>query len=100
MTHTIAIKWKEKCDTVVVDSHHSLRLCGDRMKMSLPNKKKKNKQFFFFLFLFFFYRLFSFLKGDSLSPWVPFRVKFRPLTYSLLLITYPPHVFECMYPPP
>ena len=24
----------------VVDCHHSLRLCGDKMKMSLPKKKK------------------------------------------------------------
>ena len=38
ITHTIAIKWKEKYDAVVVDCHHSLRLCGERMKMSL-NKK-------------------------------------------------------------
>ena len=36
MTHTIAIKWKEKYDVVVVDCHHSLCLCGDRMKKSLP----------------------------------------------------------------
>ena len=28
ITHTIAIKWKEKYDAVVVDCHHSLRLCG------------------------------------------------------------------------
>ena len=28
-THTIAIKWKENYDAVVVDCHHSLRLCGD-----------------------------------------------------------------------
>ena len=27
-------------DAVVVDCYHSLRLCGDRMKMSLPTKKK------------------------------------------------------------
>ena len=32
ITHTIAIKWKEKYVTVVVDCH----LCGDKMKMSLP----------------------------------------------------------------
>ena len=43
MTHTIAIKWKEKYDAVVVDCHRppsSLCLCGDRMKMSLSLKKK------------------------------------------------------------
>ena len=28
-------------DAVVVDCHHSLHLCGDRMKMSLPKKKQK-----------------------------------------------------------
>ena len=39
ITHTIAIKWKEKYDAVVVDCQH----CGDRMKMSLPKKS-----FFFF----------------------------------------------------
>ena len=39
ITLTIAIKWKEKHVAVVVDCHHSLRLCGDRMKMSLPKKK-------------------------------------------------------------
>ena len=33
-THTIASKWKEKYDAVVVDCHHSLHLCGDKMKMS------------------------------------------------------------------
>ena len=44
ITHTIAIKWKENYDAVVVDCHHSLCLCGDRMKMSLPKKR-----FFFFL---------------------------------------------------
>ena len=38
ISHTIAIKWKEKYDAVVVDCHHSLRLCGDKMKMSLPKK--------------------------------------------------------------
>ena len=37
ITHTIAIKWKEKYDAVVVDS--SLHLCGDRMKMRLLKKK-------------------------------------------------------------
>ena len=31
LTHTIAIKWKEEYHAVVVDCHHSLRLCGDRM---------------------------------------------------------------------
>ena len=35
ITHTIAIKWKQKYNAVVLDCHHSLRLCGDRMKMSL-----------------------------------------------------------------
>ena len=39
ITHTIAIKWKEKYDAVVVDCQHSFRLFGDRMKMSLPKKK-------------------------------------------------------------
>ena len=34
ITHTIAIKWKEIYDAVVVDCHH----CGNRMKMSLPKK--------------------------------------------------------------
>ena len=38
ITHTIAINWKERHDAVVVDCHHSLRFCGDRMKMSLPKK--------------------------------------------------------------
>ena len=38
ITHTIAIKWKEKYDAAVVDCHHSLCLCGDRMKKSLPKK--------------------------------------------------------------
>ena len=33
--HTIALKWREKYYAVVVDCH-SLRLCGDKMKMSLP----------------------------------------------------------------
>ena len=33
ITHTIAIKWKEKYDAVVVDCHD----CSDRMKISLPN---------------------------------------------------------------
>ena len=57
---------------MVVDCHHSLGLCGDRMKMSL---------------LIFF-------RETPTSPWVPFRAKFRPLgrlfrpsrpfTYSLI----------------
>ena len=34
--HTIAIKWKECSGSI--DCHHSWRLCGDRMKMSLPKK--------------------------------------------------------------
>ena len=38
LTHTIAIKRKEKYNAEVVDCHCSLRLCGDRMKMSLPKK--------------------------------------------------------------
>ena len=42
MTHTIAIKWKEIYVAVVVDCHHNLHLCGDRMKKSLL------KKFFFF----------------------------------------------------
>ena len=29
ITYTIAIKWKEKYDAVVVDCHPSLDLCGD-----------------------------------------------------------------------
>ena len=36
ITHTIVIKWKEKYDAVVVDCNHSMRLCVDSMKMSLP----------------------------------------------------------------
>ena len=32
----ISIAWKEKYDAVVVDYHHSLHLCGERMKMSFP----------------------------------------------------------------
>ena len=55
ITHTIAIKWKEKCDAVVVDCHHSLRFCVDQMKMSLPK-----------------------IRETPTSPWVRFRVKFRP----------------------
>ena len=42
ITHTIAIKWKEKYDAVVEICHHCLHLCGERMKMSLPKKQKKN----------------------------------------------------------
>ena len=29
ITHTVAIKWKEKYHAVEVDCHHSLCLCGD-----------------------------------------------------------------------
>ena len=54
-THTIAIKWKEKYN----DCHYSLRLCGDRMKTSLPKKR-------------FFFR------ETPTYPWVPFGAKFRP----------------------
>ena len=36
--HTIAIKWQEKYDAVVVNCHHRLRFYGDRMKMNLPKK--------------------------------------------------------------
>ena len=50
ITHTIGMKRKEKYNAVVVDCHHSLYLCDDRMKISLP-------RFFFF-----------FLKGDPLLP--------------------------------
>ena len=28
MTDTIAMKWKEKLDAVVVDCYNSMRLCG------------------------------------------------------------------------
>ena len=45
ITHTTATKWKEKYDAVVEDCQHSLRLCGDRMKMSHPKK-----MFVFFCF--------------------------------------------------
>ena len=38
ITHINAIKWKEKYNAVVVDCHHSLLSCGERMKMSLPEK--------------------------------------------------------------
>ena len=61
ITHTIAIKWKEKYDSVVVDCHHNLCLCGDRMKMSLPKKKKK------------------IFRETPNTPGVPFWEKFRPL---------------------
>ena len=60
ITHTIAIKWKEKYDAVVVDCHHSLCLCGDRMKKSLP------------IFFFFF-------RETPTSLRVQFRAKFQPL---------------------
>ena len=33
ITHTIAIRWKEKFDAVVVDCYQTLHLCGDRMKI-------------------------------------------------------------------
>ena len=59
ITHTIAIKWKEKYDAVVVDCHHSLSLCGDRMKTSLP----------------------------STSPWFPCRAKFGPYDDYFALVT-------------
>ena len=36
--NTFASKWKENYDAVVVDCHHSLRMCGDKMKMSLSKK--------------------------------------------------------------
>ena len=55
ITHTIAIKWKEKNNAVVVDCHH-------RMKMSLPKKKKK-------------------FKGDSYFFEGPIWAKFRPLVW-------------------
>ena len=32
ITLTIAIRWKEKYDVVVVYYHHSLRSCGDKVK--------------------------------------------------------------------
>ena len=56
ITHASAIKSKEKCDAMVVDCHHSLRLCVDKMKMIL------SKRFFFFCF-----------RETPTSPWVPFR---------------------------
>ena len=74
ITHTIAIKWKEKYD----DCHHTLHLCGDRIKMSLPQKVD----------------FYIFFKETPSSPWVPFRKNFRPpeqlfcpscpLAYSLM----------------
>ena len=60
----MAIKWKEKYDAVVVDCHHSLCLCDNRMRKSLPK--------IFFLF-------FNFFRETPTSPWVPFRAKFWPL---------------------
>ena len=54
IAHTTVIKWKEKYDAVVVECHH-----GDRIKMSLPEKKN--------------------LRETPTSPWVPFSVKFQPL---------------------
>ena len=57
---------------MVVDCHHSLGFCGERMKMSLKKKIRETPTF---------------------SPWVPFRAKFwhlgrqfrpgRPQAYSL-----------------
>ena len=77
VTHTIAIKWKEKYNAVLVDCHNSLCLCGDSMKISLPKK-------------------ITFFMETPTSPWVPFSVKFRPLgrlfcpscpqAYSLVLL--------------
>ena len=64
ITHTIDIKWKEKYNSVVVDCHYSLRLCGDRMKMSL-SKTKQNKTFFF-------------VRETLTSLWVSFWVKYWP----------------------
>ena len=37
ITHTIAIEWKEKYVAEVVDCHHTLLSCGDRIKKSLHN---------------------------------------------------------------
>ena len=53
------IKWKEKYDAEVEDCHHSMRLCGDRMKKSLPKKKKK-------ILFFFRVRLLPFLPESHL----------------------------------
>ena len=40
ITHTIAIRWKEKYDALVVNCHHSLGACGgDRLKMILNLKR-------------------------------------------------------------
>ena len=47
--------------------HHNLCLCGIRMKMSLHKKR-------------FFFR------ETPTSPWVPFRVKFRPLGHYFALV--------------
>ena len=44
---------------MAVDCQHSLHLCGDKMKMSVPN--------IFFFFFFFFFR------ETPTSPWDPFR---------------------------
>ena len=52
---------------LVVDYHHSLRVCGDKKNMSLP-------KIFFFLFF----------RETPISPWVAFRVNFRTLAYSLV----------------
>ena len=59
---TLSIKWKDKYDAVVVDCHHSLRLYGDRMEMSLSYKKKKQKKH----------------RETPTSLRVPFRVKIGP----------------------
>ena len=76
LTHNFAIKWKDKYDAVVVDCHHSLCLCGDRMKVSVLKKK-------------------YFFRETPTTPSIPFRVKFwplgrlfcpsHPLAYSLVL---------------
>ena len=62
---TIAIKQKEKYNAVVVDCHHSLCLCSDRMKMSPPKK------------IYFF-------RETPTSSWVPFRAEFWPLGWLIL----------------
>ena len=67
------LKCKEIYDAMEVDCHHSLRSCGDKMKMSLPKIKKKK---------------YFFLRKTPNSPCVPFRAKFHPsgpLAYSLVL---------------
>ena len=33
-----------RCSDSRLSGHHSLHLCDDRMKMSLPKKKKKKKK--------------------------------------------------------